>query len=122
MTIWLHPDIARGGAGCPAARAAALTDAQGVAETLLDAEVKLGEMLAAIKRKYESVGSLEGTDTEWDGPKQQVKTLPPTITKRESHQAQTIAQQKDTTPPLLPRYLAPVLEIILGAKEKGPAF
>ncbi len=61
-------------------------------DLVLDAEAKLGELLAAIDRKYESVGSLEGTDTNWDGPKQQVKTLPPTITKKESHQAQTIAK------------------------------
>jgi len=69
-----------------AAKGAALSDAQDLAEALLDAEAKLGELLAAIEPKY-SMGSVEGTDRP-----HREKTLPGGITKKESHQAQTIAK------------------------------
>ena len=68
-----------------AAKQAALEDAQVVADILLDAEVKLGEMLEGIDRKY--VGSIKGTNV----PKQE-KTLPPNIDKKQSHYAQQIAK------------------------------
>lgn len=62
----------------------------------MDAEAKLGEMLAAIERKYEHVGSFNGTDVIGDkNPPKQKKTLPKNITKKESHFAQTIANRKE---------------------------
>ena len=63
---------------------AVLENAQNEADSLLDAEGKLGELLAAIpKPKFNKPvnGSKERT-TE--------KTLPPKISKKESHIAQTI--------------------------------
>ena len=71
-----------------AAKEAALQDTQDIADILLDAEVKLGEMLEEIKPKY--VGSIPGTHV----PKQE-KTLPSGITKKESHEAQEIAKHPD---------------------------
>ena len=71
------------------AKAAALTDAQDVADILLDAEAKLGEMLAAIEPKYIQVSSMTGTNLK---PVAKQKSLPPEITKKESHVAQTIAR------------------------------
>ena len=63
--------------------------AQQIAEIVLDAHVKLGEMLEKIERKYISptVGSGKGTDGNI--PKQQ-KTLPPGIDKKQSHKAQRL--------------------------------
>lgn len=70
------------------ARKAALQDGQDAATAVIYAEEKLGELLKDEDRKY--VGSLEGTNV----PKQE-KSLPPGIDKRLSHQAQTIASNKD---------------------------
>ena len=60
-----------------AAKGAALQDAQDLADVLLDAEARLGGMLAAVPKagKTKEYGSSGGT----------IPTLPPTITKKESH-------------------------------------
>jgi len=71
-----------------AAKEAALLDTQDIADILLDAEVKLGEMLEAIEPKY--VGSIPGTHV----PKQE-KTLPSGITKKQSHEAQELARNPE---------------------------
>lgn len=64
------------------AKDAALYDAQDLADVLLDAETKLGEMLADIPNKKASSG--KGT-----------RSLPESITKKESHYSQTIAKNPD---------------------------
>jgi hypothetical protein len=51
------------------------------------AEMKLGELLAATERSY--VGSIEGTNL----PNQE-KTLPPNITKKLSHEAETMEVER----------------------------
>jgi hypothetical protein len=67
------------------AKEAALNDAQDLADILLDAEAKLGEMLAAIDKTPSRVrGSTRGTTVR--------PTLPEGITKKESHHAQTVAK------------------------------
>lgn len=66
-----------------AAHEAALSDAQDMADILLDAEVRLGEILEAIPRSY-PLGSAG-----------QTKTLPPDITKAQSHQAQTLSKHPE---------------------------
>jgi hypothetical protein len=74
-----------------APKEAALVDAQDLAEILLDAEVKLGQMLEKIskvpKREPSRIGdkSLRGSE----------KTLPKGITKRQSHEAQEIARHPE---------------------------
>jgi N6-adenosine-specific RNA methylase IME4 len=76
-------------ASAHAAKEAALQDAQDVADLVLDAEVKLGEMLEAIdKPKFN--GSIPGTIG-----RATTKSLPPEITKKISHQAQTIKRNPD---------------------------
>ena len=76
-----------------AAKVSALQTAQHFANYLLDVEVVFGELLAGVKPKYENVGSQEGTYiTKWKGGKQKVTSLPANITKKESHQAQTLAR------------------------------
>lgn len=70
-----------------AAKEAALADGQRLADLLLDAEVRLGEMLESRPdRSYHqgTSGKMEGK-----GP------LPPGITKKQSHQAQELASHKD---------------------------
>ena len=54
-----------------------IAQAQNLAGVLLEAEAKLGEMLAGIEPVY-SMGSVEGTNRP-----HREKTLPPTITKEE---------------------------------------
>ncbi|MFH1737664.1 MAG: hypothetical protein ABIH23_01560, partial [bacterium] len=71
------------------AKAAALSDAQDVAEILLDAEVRLGEMLGGIKINPIPDSSQKGT---FGGS---APSLPPGITKKESHQAQTLAKNPE---------------------------
>lgn len=61
------------------AKQAALIDAQDIATVLLWAEAKLGELLAGIPSKYDF------------GSRGRTKTLPPGITKKQSHFAQKIA-------------------------------
>jgi hypothetical protein len=65
----------------------ALQDAQGVADILLDAEAKLGAVLAEIEPKY-----VKEADTSFKGS---FRSLPEGITHKESHQAQTIAAWPD---------------------------
>ena len=65
-----------------AAKEAALTDAQDMADLLLDAEARLGEILEAIPDKKASSGA--GT-----------RSLPSDITKKVSHQAQVLSQHRD---------------------------
>jgi hypothetical protein len=64
-----------------AAKEAALSDAQDMADILLDAEVKLGEILAP----------LSDPTASRDGRRQ----LPPEITHKQSHQAQTLAHNQE---------------------------
>ena len=72
--------------GAHNAKDAALFDAQDLAELLLEAESKFGEMLEKIDRKPLPDGSTKRT---FGGSE---KTLPLGITKKESHFAQTIAK------------------------------
>jgi N6-adenosine-specific RNA methylase IME4 len=67
-----------------AAKTAALLDAQCLADILLDAEAKLGMMLAAMPLSEKRASSAR-----------ELATLPPTITKKESHQAQTLARHPE---------------------------
>lgn len=83
------------------AKEAALVDAQDMADVLLDAEIKMGEILEAVQPEY--VGSIEGTHV----PKQ-IKTLPKNVTKKQSHQAQTISKHKEI-----------VEQVKAEAREKG---
>jgi len=68
-----------------AARKAALQDGQDAGTAVIYAEAKLGELLAAIPNKPKPDGSPRGT---FGGSE---KSLPTGISKRTSHQAQTIA-------------------------------
>jgi hypothetical protein len=63
-------------------RDAALLDAQNMAEAVLRAEVKMGEILKTIPQKYESSGR---------GRIDKQKKLPEGITYKQSHYAQTLA-------------------------------
>ena len=65
-----------------AAQEAALADAQDMAEILLDAEVRMGEILEAIPDKKASSGG--GS-----------RSIPHDITHKQSHQAQTLSKNKD---------------------------
>jgi 16S rRNA G966 N2-methylase RsmD len=68
------------------AKEAALIDAQDMADVLLDAEIKMGEILEAIPANIESSGR---------GTIEKKTSLPPNVTKKQSHQAQTIAKNKE---------------------------
>jgi len=70
-----------------AAMEAALQDTQDIADILLDAEVKLGEMLEKIEKqgKTKEYGSSGGT----------IPTLPSGVTKKQSHEAQEIARHPE---------------------------
>jgi N6-adenosine-specific RNA methylase IME4 len=65
-----------------------LKEAQEVASQVLDAKVKMGELLNNTERKY--VGSIAGTNV----PKQE-KTLPAGIDKKKSHEYQELYKNKD---------------------------
>ena len=70
--------------------AAALQEAQGFAETVIIAQAKLGELLAAMPKKpTRTESSPKGT---FGG---RAPSLPEGITKSESHKAQTIAENPD---------------------------
>jgi len=61
-------------------------DTQDIADILLDAEVKLGEMLEKIDKSDSRLrGSTKGTTVK--------STLPSGITKKQSHEAQEIARR-----------------------------
>jgi len=77
------------------AKEAALNDAQDLADILLDAESKMGEMLESIPDKKASSGA--GT-----------RSLPSDITKKESHFAQMVARNPEV-----------VIEIKQKAREEG---
>jgi len=62
------------------AKEAALEDAQDMADVLLEAEAKLGKMLAEIEPKRKKESSTQRTSLPY---------LPDGITKKESHRAQT---------------------------------
>jgi hypothetical protein len=68
-----------------AAQEAALADTQDMAEILIDAEVKMGEILGAIPQAGNTLTSTGGRKA----------TLPPDITHKQSHQAQTLARNKE---------------------------
>jgi len=71
-----------------AAKEAALQDTQDIADILLDAEVKLGEMLDDIDK---SASQLKGQDFHRGSQGgTAVKTLPEGITKQQSHEAQEL--------------------------------
>jgi len=67
------------------AKEAALSDAQDMAEILLDAEVRLGEILEKMEPKRIKESSTQGTS---------LPSLPPDISKKQSHQAQTLSRNK----------------------------
>jgi N6-adenosine-specific RNA methylase IME4 len=68
-----------------------------MANIVIWAEIKFGEMLAAIEPEYEFVCSERGThEFGYKKPPKQKKTLPPGVTKKESHIAQTIAANVKT--------------------------
>jgi len=69
---------------------------QTLTDILLDAEVKLGEMLERIKPKYDL------------GSKGRTKTLPSGINKKQSHYAQQLSRNPDI-----------VEEVKQKAREKG---
>lgn len=75
-----------------AAKEAALSDAQDLGEIVLDAEVKLGEMLKAIDK---TDSKLKGKDRGSKGGTTK-KTLPNGINKKQSHQAQQLAKHPET--------------------------
>ena len=76
-----------------AAKGAALQDAQVLANVLLDVEAKFGAMLAGMDK---SASKLSGSPKGYRGsPEGTTKTIPPGITKKESHQAQTLARHPE---------------------------
>ena len=82
-----------------AAKEAALSDAQDLGDALLDAESKLGEML-------EETVHDRGNITL--GSHGRTKSLPPGITKKDSHYTQTLSKNRDL-----------IEEVIEEAYEKG---
>ena len=78
-----------------AAVAAALSDTQDLAEELLYAEAQLGEVLEKIPDKKASSGG--GT-----------RSLPPTITKKQSHYAQELSRNEDA-----------IARVVSKAREQG---
>jgi len=89
-----------------AAKQAALADGQTMADLLLDAIARLGELIKLIKPIY--VGSSGGTHVKRGSPPKQKKSLPPAISKKESHIARTISNNPDV-----------VERVKITAKEKG---
>jgi hypothetical protein len=69
-----------------AAKEAALQDTQDIADILLDAEVKLGEMLKRIEPKRDKQGSNQRTS---------LPSLPPGINKKQSHEAQKLSKNPE---------------------------
>jgi len=70
-----------------AAHQAALYDGQDIAEVVLDAEIRMGALLAKLpKRKFDK--SLNGSGRGTTG------TLPPGVTKKQSHEAQQLYKNK----------------------------
>jgi len=72
-----------------AAREAALADTQDVADVLLEAERRLGEVLAAIEPKYD-MPSTTGRHVP-----NRAKTLPEGISWKQSHEAQVLARNPE---------------------------
>lgn len=68
------------------AKDAALADTQDMAEILLDAEVRFGEVLAAIDKRPSRRSSRQGTS---------LRALPDGVTKKESHEAQKLKEHRD---------------------------
>jgi 16S rRNA G966 N2-methylase RsmD len=81
------------------AKEAALIDAQDMADVLLDAEIKMGEILEAIPRSESARSSRAGISST---------VLPANVTHKQSHQAQTIAKNKEI-----------VEKVKLEARKKG---
>lgn len=79
-----------------AAKEAALSDTQDLAEELLYAEARLGEML---KDREKQVRSSRGGTS---------KPLPKDINKKQSHEAQELHRHEET-----------IAEVVAGAREKG---
>lgn len=77
-----------------AAKEAAIQDGQYLAEIILDAEVRLGELLEAIKPKPIIESSADGTINK--APlRGRKRSLPSGMDKKQSHYAQTLAKHKD---------------------------
>jgi hypothetical protein len=83
-----------------AAHEAALSDAQDMADILLDAEVRMGEMLKGIPKTGRTVGYGSSGGT--------IPSLPPDITKKQSHVAQTLSRNPNV-----------VEQAKVEAREKG---
>jgi len=80
---WL---LKKGGTPVAPSKEAALSDAQDLAEILLDAECRLGEMLAPIPPKRDKQGSTQRTS---------LPSLPDGIDKKQSHEAQQLSKHRD---------------------------
>ncbi len=85
-----------------AAKQAALNDTQDMAELLLLAEARFGDMLAAIPAKPKPDGSSRGTFGGRD------TTLPSGINKKESHYAQELSKHQDI-----------IATVVAKAREQG---
>ena len=83
QTLSKHPEIVEQAKA--EAHEAALSDAQDMADILLDAEVRLGEIL---DNQTSRGGSM-------DGKRGSERTLPPDITHKQSHQAQTLSKHPE---------------------------
>ena len=83
-----------------AAKEAALSDTQDLAEELLYAEARLGEMLEAIPK--------QGRNKDYGSSKGTIITLPPGIDKKQSHYAQELSRHEDT-----------IAKVVAEAREKG---
>ena len=82
-----------------AAHAGALSDTQDLAEELLYAEARMGDMLAAIPQKYnKELGSSGGTQP----------SLPDGVNKKQSHYAQTLSRNMDK-----------IADVVANAREGG---
>jgi len=83
-----------------AAKEAALNDTQDLAEELLYAEARLGEMIEAIPK--------QGRNKDYGSSKGTIITLPEGIDKKQSHYAQELSRHEDT-----------IAEVVAEAREKG---
>ena len=93
-----------------AARKAALQDGQDAGTAVIYAEAKLGELLAAIPNKPKPDGSPRGT---FGGSE---KSLPTGISKRTSHQAQTLAKNPEKVEVANELYASRVANMTAGRK------
>ncbi len=76
-----------------------MSDTQDLAEVLLYAEARLGELLGKIERKRNKEGSSKGTS---------LPSLPGGVNKKDSHYAQKLSKNRDK-----------IAEVVAEAREKG---